>query len=617
MAVETTVPPPDLAGEGETVASLSITSLTPGSVLFAGPGGLISQNNTSFFWDTTERTLLFRDLTAVGDEQYLAKCTMNDSVNTPNFNFIIFNGGNAFGSIKNYHFALGWNIHKERSHPEDLTKPALLMSFEDHYESSLGVVVSEWYVEYQTASATPTLIRPFFAVIDQSTNNTQVNLTADIYTFSSRATTAVVAQLSSTTYALSLYKAGLLNTVVISANTSKMYMTVSGTLASGNTLSYHTEGTVPGFSVYDTGGAANGHLWEMFANGGSWTFRAANDAYNAFGVVFTVARSGVAVSSLTMATHLLFTDNTYDIGASLATRPRTIYPGTSIIFGSAGLLSWSSDLFLQRDAANTLAQRNGTNAQVLSIYGTFTDSSNYERLSVTVGSGSATTFARQQAGTGGVQGMTFNVTGNASMTFSTTNIARWLILGGGGFIANLDNTYDIGNNASTFRPRNLFLGTSISVGTTPAVAGDVRLANTAIIAWRNNANGADITGIDKTSGDIIRLSPGNGAVQIGGSSATIGFYGVTAAARPSAYTQTYATATRTHANMTSSDLTGIASSTTGSALTEPDAIYVQATWQTNMRRIQDQFVALRADVLNLKQVVNSVIDDDQILGLKQ
>jgi hypothetical protein len=37
------------------------------------------------------------------------------------------------------------------------------------------------------------------------------------------------------------------------------------------------------------------------------------------------------------------------------------------------------DLILARDAAGTLAQRNGTNAQAFNLYNTFTDASNYER----------------------------------------------------------------------------------------------------------------------------------------------------------------------------------------------------------------------------------------------
>jgi hypothetical protein len=38
-----------------------------------------------------------------------------------------------------------------------------------------------------------------------------------------------------------------------------------------------------------------------------------------------------------------------------------------------------SDTFLARDAANTLAQRNGVNAQAFNLYNTYTDASNYER----------------------------------------------------------------------------------------------------------------------------------------------------------------------------------------------------------------------------------------------
>ena len=45
-------------------------------------------------------------------------------------------------------------------------------------------------------------------------------------------------------------------------------------------------------------------------------------------------------------------------------------------FGSTG---GSPDLILARDAANTLAQRNGVNAQAFNLYNTYTDASNYER----------------------------------------------------------------------------------------------------------------------------------------------------------------------------------------------------------------------------------------------
>lgn len=49
---------------------------------------------------------------------------------------------------------------------------------------------------------------------------------------------------------------------------------------------------------------------------------------------------------------------------------------TSLGIGTTGS---AQDVILARDAANTLAQRNGTAAQAFNIYNTYTDASNYER----------------------------------------------------------------------------------------------------------------------------------------------------------------------------------------------------------------------------------------------
>lgn len=53
--------------------------------------------------------------------------------------------------------------------------------------------------------------------------------------------------------------------------------------------------------------------------------------------------------------------------------------------GTAGSLAWSngfgsSDVFLQRDAANVLAQRSSTSAQTFRVYNTYTDASNNEYI---------------------------------------------------------------------------------------------------------------------------------------------------------------------------------------------------------------------------------------------
>lgn len=55
-----------------------------------------------------------------------------------------------------------------------------------------------------------------------------------------------------------------------------------------------------------------------------------------------------------------------------------------------------------------------------------------------------------------------------------------------------DNGFDIGG-AGTQRWRTIFLGTSVEVGTNPASAGAVRLANNQGVIWRNSANSGNVT----------------------------------------------------------------------------------------------------------------------------
>ena len=103
------------------------------------------------------------------------------------------------------------------------------------------------------------------------------------------------------------------------------------------------------------------------------------------------------------------------------------------------------DLVLARDAANTLAQRNGVNAQTFNIYNTFTDASNFERGFVRWSAGVL------QIGTAG------NGTGvpNRNVEISIGSATRWIFNGAGNFLAGVDNAYDIGSTGAN-RPRNVF-----------------------------------------------------------------------------------------------------------------------------------------------------------------
>lgn len=181
-----------------------------------------------------------------------------------------------------------------------------------------------------------------------------------------------------------------------------------------------------------------------------------------------------------------------------------IRDGGGIVTRGAGWYGWENggnnpatgtvDLFLFRDAANTFAQRNSTNAQIFSVYNTFTDVSNYERAEFNwVTTANRFILQTAAAGTGTIRD--FQVVAGASGGFifaqAAGNIALgrqgvgiyWNITALGHFTAGIDNTYDIGASGAT-RPRNIYvagtmnvngqsnLGTIISSGSIVAGAGN-------------------------------------------------------------------------------------------------------------------------------------------------
>lgn len=123
---------------------------------------------------------------------------------------------------------------------------------------------------------------------------------------------------------------------------------------------------------------------------------------------------------------------------------------------TAGNAQATQDVILVRDAANVLAQRNGTNAQIFRIYNTFTDASNYER-GVMDWSSTANVFVigTQNAGTGSAR----------QLSFQTGSVTRWVIQSGGNLLTNADNVYSIGASGSN-RPSNIFAAGYIVTGST-------------------------------------------------------------------------------------------------------------------------------------------------------
>ena len=85
---------------------------------------------------------------------------------------------------------------------------------------------------------------------------------------------------------------------------------------------------------------------------------------------------------------------------------RSVSSGVNIAQSNA--LMWNTDTYIYRDgAANTIAQRNSTTAQTFRVYRTFTDSSNYQRLSATWNT-STLLLMNEGAGTGADGNIAFN-----------------------------------------------------------------------------------------------------------------------------------------------------------------------------------------------------------------
>ena len=89
---------------------------------------------------------------------------------------------------------------------------------------------------------------------------------------------------------------------------------------------------------------------------------------------------------------------------------------------ASGAIGWqpggSWDLTLFRDAANTLAQRNGVNAQALRVYNTFTDASNYERAKIAWES-NVLRIGTENLGTGTTRNLELQASGTTYLTVRT------------------------------------------------------------------------------------------------------------------------------------------------------------------------------------------------------
>ena len=206
----------------------------------------------------------------------------------------------------------------------------------------------------------------------------------------------------------------------------------------------------------------------------------------------------------------------------------TIQPVGAFTWGSSGLNT--PDLKLYRDAANTLAQRNGVNSQTSRIYNTYTDASNFERVSVSFNAPTTAVFTGTISNGAGASGTVVNVTAITSGV-----IATGMVLTGTG----------VSGTITGFVPSSTFTG---SISGTTLTSGTVTEGAVAI--------GQIISGTGVTAGTIIVSGSGTSWVVSASqnvTSTTISGVGGTGG------TGTYIT--NTALNLTSTTITGTRYST--------------------------------------------------------
>jgi len=235
------------------------------------------------------------------------------------------------------------------------------------------------------------------------------------------------------------------------------------------------------FDVTDTASAAGSLLMDLrvggvsqlsAGKGGALFFGAGSSNY--------IARSGGAISIAAAFGDRFFVDGTWGVAVT---------NGASFGFVGSGIAA--PDVSLFRDAADTLAQRRGVNAQAFRIYNTFTDASNYERGYVRW-SGNQFQIGPERAGTGLIRSVQIDAgaevfigNGTPAIFFSTNGNTRWRITGAGMLLPIADNLLDIGEASA--KVRRMYMGEFVQMSEMTAPAAPA--ANNVVIYAVDNGSG--------------------------------------------------------------------------------------------------------------------------------
>lgn len=163
-----------------------------------------------------------------------------------------------------------------------------------------------------------------------------------------------------------------------------------------------------------------------------------------------------------------------------------------ISLGMGATAGSAADVFLYRDAAQILSQRNGANNQFYDLYAAYTDASNYSRLRTGIESHNAVGFIEQIAGSGTASAGLWFQTADANGTHTwrlSTNYA--MILRASDLEPGGDNSIDLGTPVgSSARWKNMYAGTSYTL---QAANAQIFAVKQATVALTTNSGGVTAT----------------------------------------------------------------------------------------------------------------------------
>jgi hypothetical protein len=157
----------------------------------------------------------------------------------------------------------------------------------------------------------------------------------------------------------------------------------------------------------------DGRLLDLQVNGTSLARISAAGAITGSSINTAGAIAGSSISASNY-----FVTGAIEIGAgSRVTNGRFGSNSTGIVGWTAGNAWDSDDLVIRRDTANTLAQRNGTNAQTYRLYNTFTSATNFERLNFRWTTNEAIIDTEAGSGGGTLRGLKIGSAGTSLLGF--------------------------------------------------------------------------------------------------------------------------------------------------------------------------------------------------------